>query len=75
MPNQRKAGKGLVGFFATTEEAAKLKQAAASCDMNLSEYLRWVATHAPRPQGMKKVTNPTPLKVKASRRQMKKRKD
>lgn len=43
--------------------------------MNLSEYLRWVAEHAPRPRGMHTVTNPTPLKVRASRRQMGKRKD
>ena len=50
MANQRKAGKRLVGFFATEEEQALLKQGAKLAGFEtMADYLRWVAQNQPKP--------------------------
>lgn len=40
MPNQRKKGKKLVGFFATEEEAGAMMAAAKAQGMTLADWLR-----------------------------------
>lgn len=42
MPNQRKKGKRMVGFFASEKEAEALDRAAKSLGMNVSDFLRYV---------------------------------
>ena len=50
MPSIRKKGKKIVGFFATEEEKAMLKQAASLAGFeSLADYLRWVAKEMPTP--------------------------
>lgn len=50
MANQRKQGKRLVGFFATDEEQALLKEGARLAGFEtMADYLRWVAQHQPKP--------------------------
>jgi hypothetical protein len=40
MPNQRKAGKRMVGFYATEEEATAMMEAARREGKTLSDWLR-----------------------------------
>lgn len=40
MPSQRKAGKRMVGFYATEEEAAAMMEAAKRNNMTLADWLR-----------------------------------
>jgi hypothetical protein len=40
MPNQRKEGKKLVGFFATEEEAKAILDAASAEGVSVAEWLR-----------------------------------
>jgi len=40
MPNQRKKGKKLVGFFATEDEARALLEAADAANMSVADWLR-----------------------------------
>ena len=46
MPNQRKKGKKLVGFFATEEEAAALHKAAENEGVSVADFLRGVIRKA-----------------------------
>jgi hypothetical protein len=53
MPNKRKEGKKLVGFFATEEEAAALLSAAKAGGMTVADFIRTAihkanAKHTPK---------------------------
>lgn len=52
MANQRDPNKKMVGFFATKDEKALLQAAAKKAGFEtLADYLRWIASEQPMPEG------------------------
>jgi hypothetical protein len=62
MPNQRKAGKRMVGFYATEEEATAMMEAARREGKTLADWLRSLI-----PDPGKKTASPKPPKKKAQK--------
>lgn len=60
MPNQRKAGKRMVGFYATEDEATAMMEAAKREGKTLADWLRALI-----PEQGKKAASPKPAKKKS----------